>query len=113
MSAALPSASAPDFSALATDIKLWGRELGFQQVGITDLDVSEHAAHLHAWLAEHYHGEMQYMERHEALRADPATLVPGALRVISVRMDYLPAEPRALSVLQNSSQAYIARYALG
>ncbi|MES2603580.1 MAG: tRNA epoxyqueuosine(34) reductase QueG, partial [Pseudomonadota bacterium] len=80
-----------DFTTLTQQVKTWGRELGFQQVGITDVDVSEHAGHLREWLKRQYHGDMQYMEKHAELRSEPAQLVPGTLRVISVRMDYLPA----------------------
>lgn len=105
--------STPDFSALATLIKQWGAELGFQQVGIADLDISEQAEHLRDWLAQQYHGEMGYMERHAHLRGDPQALVPGSLRVISVRMDYLPEDTRMVQVLQNPQQAYVSRYALG
>src|SRR5690606_26577861 len=47
----------PDLAALADLIKQWARELGFQQAGIADLDVSEQADHLRNWLANHYHGE--------------------------------------------------------
>jgi len=113
MTAAVLPSPHHDFAALATDIKLWGHELGFQEVGITDLDPGVNADHLHAWLAEHYHGDMHYMQDRAELRANPNTLVPGALRLISVRMDYLPAEARCIEVLNNSSKAYIARYALG
>lgn len=109
----VPASTAPDCAVLANDIKLWGRELGFQQVGITDLDPGIHAEHLANWLAQNHHGEMQYMQRHADLRTNPHTLVPGALRVISVRMDYLPAEPQSIEVLQNPKRAYVARYALG
>lgn len=105
--------SSPDFTALTQQVKTWGRELGFQQVGIADLDVREHAAHLQQWLERQYHGEMDYMSRHAALRGDPAQLVPGTLRVISVRMDYLPAETQTIEILQNPRQAYLSRYALG
>jgi epoxyqueuosine reductase len=111
-----PAADAPltpDFAALAADIKAWGRELGCQQVGLTDVDPGPNADHLHTWLEQGYHGEMSYMQRHAELRRAPATLVPGALRLISLRMDYLPVEPRAVKVLSNPAQAYVARYALG
>jgi epoxyqueuosine reductase len=111
--AAANASPAPDFAALAADIKAWGRELGFQQVGITDVDPGVNADHLHTWLEHDYHGEMNYMQRHAELRSNPTTLVPGALRLISLRLDYLPAEPRAVKVLSNPSQAYVARYALG
>jgi len=103
----------PDFTALAALIKTWGRELGFQQLGITDIDPGQHAQWLQDWLDQGHHGEMQYMQRHAALRKDPASLHPGTLRVISARMDYLAADTRMVEVLQNSRQAYISRYALG
>ncbi|MEI7949897.1 MAG: tRNA epoxyqueuosine(34) reductase QueG [Gammaproteobacteria bacterium] len=104
---------APDFTILTQQIKTWGRELGFQQVGIADVDVQEHAGHLQEWLKQQYHGEMHYMERHAGLRSEPAQLVPGTLRVISVRMDYLPAGTETIHVLHNPQQAYLSRYALG
>ncbi|HEY0963774.1 MAG TPA: tRNA epoxyqueuosine(34) reductase QueG [Pseudomonadales bacterium] len=105
--------SAPDFAALATLIKQWSIELGFQQAGIADLGVGEHAAHLRNWLAQQYHGDMAYMERHAQLRSDPQALVPGTLRVISLRMDYMPQDTQMARVLQNPRQAYVSRYALG
>jgi len=82
--------SEPDYAALAPRIKAWGRELGFQQVGIARADLPEDEARLFAWLDRGFHGEMGYMARHGAARARPAELVPGTLRVISVRLDYLP-----------------------
>lgn len=105
--------SAPDFQQITVRVKALGRELGFQQVGISDLEVAAAAQHLRDWLARQYHGDMAYMERHAALRAEPAALVPGTLRVISVRMDYLPADTESIAVLQDSTKAYISRYALG
>jgi len=108
-----PESGSTDFFALAQQIRIWGRELGFQQVGITDLDPGLHADWLQDWLDNQYHGEMDYMARHAALRKHPDTLVPGALRLISVRMDYLPAETRSLDILQSPDHAYVSRYALG
>lgn len=102
-----------NFIQLAQDIKQWGRELGFQQVGITDTHLPEAEARLQEWLAKGYHGEMQYMEKHGLKRTRPDELVPGTLRVISVRMDYLPPDPHILESLQDPNQGYIARYALG
>src|SRR5690554_6686331 len=102
-----------DFHQLREDIRLWGRELGFQQVGISDVDLSEHEAYLQRWLDKGYHGEMDYMARHGSKRSRPAELVPGTLRVISLRMDYLPPDTQMLKVLRNPQQAYVSRYALG
>ena len=109
----MPDMSNINFSTLTADIKHWGRELGFQQVGIADVDLGEHEAHLQRWLANQYHGEMGYMERHGSKRSRPAELVPGTVRVISLRMDYLPENTQMLKVLQNPEQAYVSRYALG
>ena len=82
--------AAPDLGTLAAAIKRWGAELGFGAVGIAGLELSAASARLRDWLAAGRHGTMDYMARHADLRADPQRLLPGALRVISVRMDYLP-----------------------
>lgn len=98
---------------LATNIKRWGAELGFQKVGIADLDLSRHEASLQDWLDKGYHGEMEFMERHGMLRARPAELHPGSVRAISVRMNYLPVEAGFAKTLNDSNKAFISRYALG
>ena len=82
--------SNPDLSALALSIKRWGAELGFADVRIADVDLRQAEAGLQAWLEEGRHGEMEYMASHGMVRARPAELVPGTVRVISARMDYLP-----------------------
>jgi epoxyqueuosine reductase len=66
--------------------------LGFSQIGIAGVDLSDAEPGLAAWLAEGWHGRMDYMQRHGMKRARPAELVPGTLRVITVRADYLPRE---------------------
>ncbi|WP_422822698.1 tRNA epoxyqueuosine(34) reductase QueG [Vreelandella maris] len=98
---------------LADLIKTWGRELGFQQVGITDTELSAHESHLDAWLENDYHGEMGFMAKHGSKRTRPAELEPGTQRIISVRMDYLPAEVESTKVLGQPNRAYVSRYALG
>ncbi|SDF70924.1 epoxyqueuosine reductase [Onishia taeanensis] len=102
-----------DLAALAAKIKVWGRELGFQELGITDTDLSNHERYLERWLAAGYHGEMGFMEKHGTKRTRPAELVPGTLRVISARMDYLPPEVETTKVLGQPDTAYVSRYALG
>ncbi|WIX31505.1 tRNA epoxyqueuosine(34) reductase QueG [Salinicola sp. JS01] len=111
-SARTPSAEI-DTAALATQIKQWGRELGFQAVGITDTDLATHERYLARWLEAGHHGEMAYMAKHGTKRTRPAELVPGTLRVISARMDYLPPEVETTRVLGQPQRAYISRYALG
>lgn len=102
-----------DFKALALDIKTWGVELGFQEVAITDIDLSAYKPHLDSWLDKHYHGEMSYMERHRDLRANPQDLVPDTMRVVCVRMDYSLTNTNSLADLKNGEKAYISRYARG
>jgi epoxyqueuosine reductase len=103
-----------DYAALSRQIKRWGQELGFQQVGITDTQLDEDEAYLMQWLAAGHHGRMDYMERHGTRRSRPAELVPGTVRIISVRMDYWPGDARdADAVLQDDTLAYLSRYALG
>jgi len=98
---------------LAGLIKQWGRELGFQQVGITDTDLAVHETHLNRWLDKGYHGEMGFMAKHGTKRTRPEELEPGTQRVISVRMDYLPAEVESAKLLGQPNRAYVSRYALG
>ncbi|WP_253183606.1 tRNA epoxyqueuosine(34) reductase QueG [Idiomarina sp. MD25a] len=107
------SLSQAELEQLAQKIKQWGQELGFQKVGITDLDLQKHEATLQKWLDKGYHGEMGFMERHGMLRARPAELHPGSVRAISVRMNYLPAEAGFAKTLNNDRLGYISRYALG
>ena len=110
-----PSAkdATPDLEALANSIKTWGRELGFQQVGITDVDLAEDEVRLQRWLDLGYQGEMHFMAKHGTKRTRPEELVPGTLRVISVRLDYLPPEVETTRTLAQPEKAYISRYALG
>lgn len=102
-----------DFHQLALDIKQWGLDLGFQQVGICDTDLTLEEPRLQAWLDKHYHGDMDWMARHGMMRARPHELLPGTLRVISVRMNYLPAKAAFASTLKNPRLGYVSRYALG
>lgn len=103
----------PDWTALAIQIKDWAKELGFNACGITDTDLQPEEARLQQWLDAGFHGSMDYMASHGMLRARPAELLPGTLRVISVRMDYLPAAAGFATNLADPTQAYISRYALG
>ena len=102
-----------DYQQLAQDIQRWGRDLGFQQIGIAATDLGQHAAHLQAWLDNNYHGDMEYMAAHDNKRGHPDALLPGTLRVISARMDYLPGDTQQIKLLQQSDKAYLSRYALG
>lgn len=105
-----------DSAGLALEIKAWGRALGFQDVRIADAcaDMSAAESGMFQWLDKAYHGEMDYMAKHGVKRARPYELVPGAQRVISVRMNYSP--PKAADswpVINQGEKAFISRYALG
>jgi epoxyqueuosine reductase len=102
-----------DFDALAHDIKHWGRELGFQQVGIAGVDLAQDEQRLEAWLAQGRHGTMEYMRRHGTRRTRPAELVPGTVRVISARLDYRTHGSDPERVLGDPELGYVSRYALG
>ena len=105
--------------ALASSIKAWGRELGFADIRITDVDLSHREAGFAAWLDKGYHGEMDYMAAHGMKRARPAELVPGTISVITARMPYLPqaAAPdwreRETARMQDAGAAVISVYARG
>jgi len=103
----------PDMEALLQKIRGWAQELGFQQLGVADIDMSAHAPYLDQWLASNFHGEMEYMQRHRDLRVDPQRLQPGTLRVLSVRMDYSLSREQSLDPLRQREKAYISRYARG
>jgi epoxyqueuosine reductase len=105
--------------ALLQRLRGWARELGFSQIGVADVDLHSAERGLLDWLAAGFHGGMGYMAAHGLKRARPAELVPGTVRVISARMDYLPrgtgpgwieAEEAAL---RDPQRAVISIYARG
>lgn len=102
-----------DYAELAKNIKSWGEQLGFQQIGITDIDLSQYEERVHQWLARGLHGEMTYMTAHGTKRYRPDELVPGTIRVITARMDYLPPNTQMAEVLRDQTKGYVSRYALG
>ena len=99
---------------LADDIRRWGQELGFQQIGFSDIDLRQAEKRLSEWLDNNFHGEMSYMSRHGSKRSRPELLVPGTLSVISARMDYLTDDQEnAKALLDHPGKAYVSRYAVG
>jgi epoxyqueuosine reductase len=101
-------------SALARQIKQWGHELGFEELGISDTALTGEETLLQQWLANGYHGDMDYMACHGATRARPGELVPGTIRVISARLNYLPPAVRdSWETLDDPAAGFLSRYALG
>jgi epoxyqueuosine reductase len=103
-----------DYKTLTENIRHWGTELGFQQVGIAGTRLDDDETHLLNWLQNGMHGEMSYMERHGKRRSRPTDLLPGTIRVISACMDYLPpGGEHPQKVLDDHELAYVSRYATG
>ena len=100
-----------DLSELWRRIEGWAEALGFQQIAVTDADLSAYSDDYLGWLAAEFHGSMRYMARNRNKRLDPALLQPGTIRMLSARMDYLPEADS--STLADRRQGYISRYALG
>jgi len=115
-----PKNNAKESGLLATALELteriqsWGRELGFQQLGFSDIELGEHEIRLNDWLKSGFHGEMDYMQRHGTRRSRPQELHPGTICVISARMDYLPESACDIEdLLKKPSKGVVSRYALG
>jgi epoxyqueuosine reductase len=103
-----------DLHAAKLELLSRARTLGFGQLGVASVEIPQDEQHLLRWLEAGFHGEMGYMQRHGVLRSRPADLVPGTVRVISVRMDYWPGAARnAAEVLGDGTLGYVSRYALG
>jgi len=103
-----------DLDAAKRTLASQARALGFDALGVSAIEIPEDERHLLKWLEAGFHGEMGYMQRHARLRGRPQELLPGTVRIVSVRMDYWPAEARAAAaVLEDGALGYISRYALG
>ena len=103
-----------DLKKLKSDIKKWSVELGFDQMGVSGIEVKNDEEKLIEWLKNNHHGSMKYMEKHGKKRARPYELIPGALRVISFRMTYHFFDKELSEKrLNDRKKAYIANYALG
>lgn len=102
-----------DFTELKANIKVWANALGFAQVGIANCGTDDADTRLQQWLAKEFHGEMSYMARNRELRKHPEKLLPGTVRIISVRMDYLPKDHNSKKILTDKQKGYVSRYALG
>ena len=101
-------------SSLVDDIRRWGGELGFQQIGISGIDLQQADSRLRTWIRKGFHGQMHYMDLHGSKRSHPEQLIPGTVSMISARMDYFPErQQQAVSLLDHPDKAYISRYALG
>ncbi len=106
--------TATESQALLDRMQRWARSLGFQALGVSDINLRDAEDKLQRWLAKGFHGEMGFMHKHGEKRTRPELLVEGTVRVISVRMDYWPGEAaEPWQVINDGDKAFISRYALG
>jgi len=106
--------TATESQALLDRMQRWARSLGFQALGVSDINLHDAEEKLQRWLAKGFHGEMAFMYKHGEKRTRPDLLVEGTVRVISVRMDYWPGEAaEPWQVINDGNKAFISRYALG
>lgn len=108
-----PSASSALYAELRLQINEWAQELGFQAVGVTDMDVGRYIERFDHWLDSGYQADMNWISDRRELRIKPQSLLAGTTRVISLRMNYQPPDTEPLKILKSSDKAYISRYALG
>ena len=119
MTLACAEDSVLDGDHLLAELRGWAAALGFSQIGVADVDLRDAEPGLLEWLAQGCHGRMGYMARHGLKRARPAQLVPGTLRVITARLDYLPRAAAAnwreaeWQRIGAASQAVVSVYARG
>jgi len=92
-------------------IKAWAQELGFLACGFAKAEkLDREESNLDQWLANGFHGNMQYMENHREMRLNPTLLVPGSKSVISLAYNYFP---ETTPLQPNSPTPQIAKYAWG
>ena len=94
-------------------LRQWSKDLGFSSLGISDIDLGSEHSQFNQWLKKGYAGDMNYLHRNRNKRLNPALLVPGTNRIISVTMNYLSPKTEPKKALQDNKKGYIARYALG
>ena len=117
-----PGISKEDLESVRRWLNGRAQALGFSDLKVSDLDLGQAPQHLRDWLAEGRHGQMDYMTRHASLRSDPRAILPKALRVLTLRMNYLPHTPdfadetwrkKEFKKLEEPHQAVVSLYARG
>jgi epoxyqueuosine reductase len=92
-------------------IKNEAQRLGFELVGISPIQAPPHEEAFAQWLRNKFHGHLDYMQRTELLRRDPRLLVPWAVSIISVGMNYYTPSRRLTP--PERGHGWISRYAWG
>lgn len=92
---------------LSVSIKKKAKELGFDACGIAEVSSADtEALFFDRWIAEGYHAGMKYMENYRDIRLNPAGLIEGARSVISVALNYYPAQKQSPDAPRISYYAY-------
>lgn len=107
----MKSISTARAAALSREIKAQAQQLGFDLVGISPVAPPPHEESFAQWLRRGFAGELTYMQRTEDLRRRPHELVPWAVSVISVGLNYFV--PLSRPQPSNASNGWISRYAWG
>jgi epoxyqueuosine reductase len=103
--------SSAELRALSENIKAAAQRLGFALAGISPVSVAPREESFAAWLRRGLGGEMGYLKRTEELRRDPTKLVPWAVSVVSVAMNYYTPQKRPKE--RRGTSGWISRYAWG
>lgn len=97
-------------ASLSEIIKLKSEELGFHKTGIVRVaSLPEEEYRLRKWLANEFHGEMQWLEREPEKRADPTLLFEGAKSIVVVALNYFTPHEHE----EDSNKGKVSRYAWG
>jgi len=101
------------WKSITDKIKIWGHEFGFDEIGISDINLSHSKKSYDDWIKSGFQGEMNYLRKHQDIKFNPKKLVPKTLTVISARLNYFPKKENTMQILQDKNKAYISRYTLG
>jgi epoxyqueuosine reductase len=94
-------------SAYKYFVKQTAARLGFDYCGIAKAEkLNDEARRLESWLNKGFNGSMSYMNNYFDLRVDPTKLVPGAQSVITLLLNYFPAEQQKTEAPRISKYAY-------
>lgn len=100
-----------DEKVLSVLVKEAAQRLGFELVGVSPVKLPPHGESFAEWLRRGFSGELEYMKRTEELRRDPHRLIPWAVSLVSVGMNY--HTPFFRSTVPQPLKGWISRYAWG
>lgn len=95
-------------SRLSSELKAEALNLGFFACGIARAEAVDdtNASHVRQWIDEGRQADMDYMRNHTDMRLDPRLLMKGVKSIVSVAMNYTPAQHIPSDQLQFAAYAY-------